>query len=650
MKLAPLVLLFAFCASGAEPDRSWQHYGGDAGGRRYSPHAEITVENVHRLRRAWTYRTGDVSGTDRYPGTSSFKATPIVFDDRLYLSTPFNRVIALNAARGELLWSFDPEIDFSDGFAEMYTSRGVSLWVGPEPGESCGARIILGTLDARLIALDANTGEPCSEFGERGEVDLSVGIRNFRPGEYSVTSPPAVIGNLIVVGSAVGDNGAVALDHGDVRAFDARTGKRVWSWDPIPRRRGMEGHDTWSRRGAARTGAANAWSIISADPARGLVFVPTTSPSPDFFGGVRKGDNLFANSVVALDAVSGERVWHFQTVHHDLWDYDVASQPVLASIAREGRQVPAVLQATKMGHVFVLDRDTGRPLYPVEERAVPQTDVPGEQTSPTQPFPVAPPPLHPARASSDDIWALSDEHERYCREQFDRYRHDGIFTPPSTEGTIVYPGNPGGVNWGSMAVHEAEQIAVTINERWPTIVTLIPRAEFRRRAEREEGGPLGVQFTAQRGTPYGMMRHSFVNPANGAPCLRGPWGMLVALNVDDGTVRWQVPIGTMPGLEDHPDASRWGTIPSGGPIVTNGGLVFAATDDEPALFAFSLDSGETLHRLDLPAGAQATPMSYRAAGKQFVVVVAGGNDTVSGRRGDYVLAFALEEPSSPAAR
>ena len=311
---------------------------------------------------------------------------------------------------------------------------------------------------------------------------------------------------------------------------------------------------------------------------------------------------------------------------------------------------PAVLQATKMGHVFILDRDTGRPLYPVEERPVPQTDVPGEQTSPTQPFPVAPPPLHPARASRDDIWALSDEHERYCREQFDRYRHDGIFTPPSTEGTIVYPGNPGGVNWGSMAVHEGEQVAVTINKRWPTIVTLIPRAEFRRRAEREEGGPLGVQFTAQRGTPYGMMRHSFVNPANGAPCLRGPWGMLVALNIDDGTVRWQAPIGTMPGLEDHPDASRWGTIPSGGPIVTKGGLVFSATDDEPALFAFSLDSGETLHRLDLPAGAQATPMSYRAAGKQFVVVVAGGNDTVSGRRGDYVLAFALEEPSSPAAR
>ncbi len=638
-----LILLLPCAIVHAEPDRSWQHYGGDAGGRRFSPHAEITVDNVSELRSAWTYRTGDVSGSDRYPGTTSFKATPVLYDDRLYVSTPFNRVLALAAASGELLWSFDPQIDFSDGFAEMYTSRGVSLWAGPNPSEHCGTRVILGTLDARLIALDAKNGERCRGFGNRGEVDLSIGIRNFRRGEYSVTSPPAIVGNLIVVGSAVGDNGAVALDRGDVRAFDARTGERIWSWDPIPRRRGMVGNETWSRRGAARTGAANAWSILSVDPSRGLVFVPTTSPSPDFFGGVRKGDNLFANSVVALDAASGERVWHFQVVHHDLWDYDVASQPVLASIERDGRRLPAVLQATKTGHVFVLDRETGRPLFPVEERPVPQTDVPGEETSATQPFPVAPPPLHPARASADDIWALTDEHERYCREQFDRYRYDGIFTPPSLEGTIVYPGNPGGVNWGSMAVHDEEQIAVTIVKRWPTIVTLIPRAEYRDRAEREGGGPLGVQFTEQRGTPYGMKRHPFVNPENGIPCLRGPWGTLVALNLTSGTIRWEVPIGTMPGLEEHPDASRWGTIPSGGPIVTSSGLVFSATDDEPALFAFSLQTGETLHRLELPAGAQATPMSYRAAGKQFVVVVAGGRDAASNGRGDYVLAFALDD-------
>lgn len=632
-----------FCAPlGAEPDRSWQHYGGDAGGQRFSPHEQITVDNVDRLQRAWTYRTGDVSGTDRYPGTTSFKATPILFGDRLYLSTPFNRVISLNAATGELLWTFDPQIDFSDGFAEMYTSRGVSVWVGRDPNAVCGARIILGTLDARLIALDAATGERCADFGKRGEVDLSAGIGNYRPGEYSVTSPPAIVGDLIVVGSAVGDNGAVALDHGDVRAFDVRSGERIWSWDPIPRRAGMIGNDTWSRRGAARTGAANAWSILSVDAMRGLVFVPTTSPSPDFFGGIRKGDNLFANSVVALNAASGERVWHFQTVHHDLWDYDVASQPVLTTIVRDGRRRPAVLQATKMGHIFVLDRDNGRPLFPIEERPVPQTDVAGEETSPTQPFPVAPPPLHPVRASADDIWTLTEDHERYCRERFSGYRHEGMFTPPSLEGTIVYPGNPGGVNWGSMAVHEEQQIAVTINKRWPTIVTLIPRAEFRQRAEREEGGPLGVQFTAQRGTPYGMMRHPFVNPNNRAPCLRGPWGTLVALDIDTGTIRWQVPIGTMPGLENHPEASQWGTVPSGGPIVTQSGLVFSATDDEPALFAFSLDSGEVLHRLELPAGAQATPMSYQVAGRQFVVVVAGGEDTASGGRGDYVLAFALE--------
>ncbi len=641
--IAALSLLIASVAGGTEQDTSWKHYGGDAGGKRFSPHAQIHIDNIDELRRVWMYRTGDISDGKRYPRKSTFKATPILLNGHLYLSTPFNRVVALDAATGKEIWAFDPEVDFSIKYAEMFTSRGVSAWVDSRKGNEapCDSRIILGTLDARLLVIDAETGLRCKDFGDDGEVDLSKGIKNFRRGEYSVTSPPAVTGDTVIVGSSVGDNGAVELDHGDIRAYDVRNGELLWAWDPIPRRPGLPGWDTWDESGARKTGAANAWSIFSTDPVRELVFVPTTSPSPDFFGGIRPGDNLFAGSIVALRARDGEIVWHFQTVHHDLWDYDVASQPMLTSIMMDQRRQPVVIQATKMGHIFVLDRDTGSPVFPVEERAVPKTDVPGERTSKTQPFPVLPPPLHPQGASVEDIWAYSPKHETFCQSLFEGIRSEGMFTPPSLQGTLVYPGNPGGVNWGSMAVHEEKQIALVINKRWPTIVTLIPRKDFREQARAESGGPLGIQFTAQRGTTYGMKRHGFFNPDNGFPCLKGPWGTLIAIDLATGHLRWEVPVGVWPGLENHPDASTWGTIPAGGPIVTNSGLVFAATDDEAKLFAYDLNDGDLVWSATLPATAQATPMTYMVNGKQFVVIAAGGTQPGSDQPGDYVVAFSL---------
>ncbi len=428
---------------GRDVQDDWPTYGNDAGGTRYSPLTQIDRGNVDRLRVAWTYRTGETAGSAS--SHVAFEATPIAVDGKLYLSTPFGRVIALDPETGAERWTYDSNVDRSRPFA-VAVSRGVSTWLdaAAEPGRPCHRRIFIGTIDARLIALDAATGVPCADF-RGGEVNLADGITlgaryppvqpsPFPPSGgcacYQVTSPPAVVNGLVVVGSTIGDNRAVEVERGVVRAYDARSGVLRWTWDPVPTRPSDPAAATWKTESWRRNGAANVWSVMSVDVERGLIFAPTSSPSPDYYGGERLGANAYANSAVALRAATGEVVWHFQVVHHDLWDYDVPAQPSLVTVVRDGRRVPAVVVGTKMGHLFVLHRETGVPLFPVEERPVPRSTVPGEEAWPTQPFPVRPRPLAAARLTPDDAWGITPAERDACRERIKALRSEGIFTPP----------------------------------------------------------------------------------------------------------------------------------------------------------------------------------------------------------------------------
>jgi len=441
-----LVPLVVGCISALAGEGGWPHYGGSLAGDRYAAPSGITPETVERLSQAWTYRTGDATAGRRFDGNPSrIRATPILVQGKLIVSTGFNRVYALHPATGEEIWKYDPKVDFSRSYSEMFVSRGVAAWQGPASvAGACRTRVFLGTLDARLIAIDAGNGAPCADFGDGGEVDLSVGIRRYYEWDYSVTSPPAVVGDVVVVGSAVGDNGAAELQPGTVLGYDVRDGSLVWAWDPLPRGDDHPAAASWPDPERNLTGGANVWSVMAADVERDLVFLPTTSPSPDFYGGLRPGDNAYASSVVALRASTGAFVWGYQTVRHDLWDYDLAAQPLLFEHTPEdGVRRPAVAHAGKTGFVFVLDRETGEPLHPVEERRVPQSDVPGELAARTQPFPKLR--LHATDARPLRVWGLNAEHRAACESRLAGIRYDGIFTPPSLEGSLVYPANIGRV-------------------------------------------------------------------------------------------------------------------------------------------------------------------------------------------------------------
>ncbi len=674
----------------ASPDEGWPTYGGDPGGLRFSKSSQITRKNLGQLHSVWTFHTHAVDNEAERAELPSFETTPVISGDTLYLTSPFDVVFALNAHNGAERWRFDPKLSaLTPG--GIVTSRGVALWplgAAQKPNAPvCSSRVFLGTLDARLLSLDAATGKACTGFGNNGTVDLSQGVHFQGIGFYGMTSPPTVVGNVVVVGSTVGDNQQVDIESGAVRGYDAISGKLLWTWEPLP----------WAEGQKVRTGAGNVWGVISADPSMGLVYLPTGSAAPDIYGGMRPGDNRDANSIVALDAATGKKVWAFQVVHHDIWDYDIPSEPVLFTWRGS---TPAIAITTKMGMIFLLDRRTGQPLIPVEERPVPQSDLPGDQTSPTQPFQDVPP-LAPLVMSTTD----SSSYQRppadveICRKQLANLRYEGIYTPPSLKGSLDYPGPTGGVNWGGASLDPNTGILYANTNRIASVVRLVPRRSIeyigrvaaavvrsflprkrfwlalfiaifllcvdRRRSLNPGWAPIivvvvgacviggyrlhdaqvraasiprvdhfGYELSPQRKSPYLIERYPLVD-SRGFSCTPAPWGGITAVNLNTLTKVWEKPLGTMiPGQQT-------GIRNFGGPIVTASGLVIVAGAEDFWLRVFDSATGEELKKVPLPVPAVATPMTYTLDGRQYIIVAAGGHGDGTTPLGDSLIAFAV---------
>ncbi len=636
------LLLGAACTerpgNGSEPssDGEWPDYGQSPAGLRYSALTQITPANVGDLEIAWMYHIGQAP---KIEGTMlpALEATPIVADGRMFLCSTVNKVVALDPETGRELWSHDPKIKL-EGQA-LLNCRGVTYYrdATAPAGAACAARIFMGTQDARLLALDAATGTPCAGFGVGGEVDLASGRGEFKPGEYGVSSPPVIVGRNLIIGGRVADNIRLDIPAGLIRAFDVDTGALVWAWNPVPP--GRPEKIATETGELYVSGTTNSWTVMSADVERGLVYVPTGNTSPDFFGGLRDGLDYYSSSVVALDAATGQVVWHFQTVHHDIWDYDVPAQPVLFDLPTLTGTIPALAQPTKQGHLFVLNRVTGEPLFPVEERPVPQRAVAGETPAPTQPFPVDEAfVLRPDRVTEDDMWGFTPWDRGKCREQFRRLRHEGIFTPPSLEGTLQLPSFMGALNWGSAAIDESRGILVINRNNVATTIRLIPREDADARMAQ------GEFMIPQYKTPYAVQMEPMLSPL-GAPCNRPPWGALVAIDLKSRKRLWEVPLGTTRDLAPFPLWFELGVPNIGGPVITASGLVFIGAATDNYLRAFDLRSGKLLWKGRLPAGPQATPMTYRVRpdGRQYVAISAGGHKYLGTTIGDAVVAFALPD-------
>ncbi|MEO7650941.1 MAG: pyrroloquinoline quinone-dependent dehydrogenase [Bryobacteraceae bacterium] len=608
--LAPLALVA----------QEWPSYGGDPGGMKYSPLKQINRSNVTKLKPAWVYHTGDLSDGKTLPVRSAFEATPLVVDGVMYFTTPFNRLIALNPETGKELWAFDPRIN-KERPANLFISRGTAFWT-----DGKARRLFLGTLDGRLFSVDAATGKADDQFGRGGSVNLREGIADKYPDRgYGMTSPPSIYRNLVICGSLTPD-GEPQGPAGDVRAFDTRTGKLVWQFHTVARQ-GEYGNDTWAGDSWKDRAAVNAWSILSVDTERGILYLPLTSPATDYYGGDRKGANLFGDSLVALNAATGKRLWHFQTVHHNIWDYDLPAQPNLITVKRNGKMIPAVSQITKTGFVFLFDRVTGKPLFDIEERPMPKSEVPGEEAWPTQPRPVKPPPYARQKMTRDELTTVTPESRAYCSKLIENAVFGETFTPIGLKPTVLFPGTNGGANWGGASFDPETQTLYVNSMDVGMLVKMVPRPE----------GSIIPYRTQGLGSPNSR----FWDPKL-MPCQQPPWGHLTAIDLNKGEFRWRSVLGVIDELIEKGIAPT-GTANLGGSIVTAGGLLFIGATNDSRFRAFDKDNGKELWVTRLPASAHATPMTFRgrSTGKQFIVVAAGGGNKYNSDYSDSLVAFSL---------
>ena len=591
-------------------NQDWPNVGGDKGGTRYSTLQQINRENVKDLRLAWIYHTGDATN-----GTT-IECTPIVIDKVMFITTAKSKVIALDAKNGCERWSFDPYLAVKkpQPRASGGVNRGVAYWASGKQ-----SRIFLGAADGRLISLDAKTGKPDPLFGENGVVDLRVNMdRDLTGLNYGPTSAPAVYRDIVILGFSCPEGGRSA--PGDPRAFDARTGKELWRFHTIPRE-GEFGNETWEGDSWRNAGGANNWGGTTVDQRRGWIFLGTGSASPDFFGGHRKGDNLFANSTLCLDARTGKRLWHFQTLRHDLWDHDLPVYPNLVTVKQQGRKREAVAQVTKTGYVFLFDRVSGKPLFPIQEIPAPPSAVPGERAALTQPVPVKPPPFCAQSMSEQDLSNLSPESHEELLQRFRTYR-SGRALPVGTNSTVVLPGFHGGATWSGASFDPTTGILYVNSNNQPNVARL---------AEQPPGAP----------EPYKPTGYVQFKDKNGYPAIKPPWGLLNAIDLNKGEMVWQVPLG------EHPELTRrgipqTGTESFGGTIVTAGGLVFIGGTKDEKFHAFDKTTGKLLWDYKLDAGGYATPCTYMVEGRQFVTIAAGGGGKLGTKSGDAFVTFALE--------
>jgi len=624
-----LAFTISFCLPVLLYAQEWPSWGGDPGGSKYSSLKEINRENVTRLRQAWIFHTGDVSDGKRWPTRSAFEATPLVVDGVMYVTTPFSRVIALDPETGKELWSFDPHLDRTES-ASLFINRGTAYW-----SDGSQKRIFLGTMDGGLFSLIAETGKPDPAFGTGGWVDLRKGVaEQYAWRRYGMTSPPAIYKNLVICGSLVPD----AEPHGppgDVRAFDARTGKLVWTFHTVARP-GEFGHDTWGEGAWVKRGGTNVWAPISVDTERGIVFLPVTSPATDFYGGDRDGKGLFGDSLLALDAATGKRVWHFQTVHHDLWDYDLPAQPVLVKVVKDGKPLDAVAQVTKTGFTFVFDRATGKPVFPIEEVHVPASQVPEEKAWPTQPRPVLPPPFARQKMLYEELTTVTKASRAYCSKLlFGGATLGAMFTPIGPTPTVLFPGTNGGANWGG-ASFDPETHTLYVNSMdVGMLYHMVKTPPLSQAPYRAQGS----------GSTNSRFWDEDLNP-----CQQPPWGFLTAINLDSGNFRWRSVLGVVDKLIDQGFMRPTGAPNIGGSLVTAGGLIFIGATNDSRFRAFNKDNGAELWVTRLPASGHATPITFRGrtSGRQFVVIAAGGGNKYSQTFSDSLVAYALPAGESDA--